>query len=224
MLYDGFGARIRAEYDLFLFALTGRYLSVTAPGVQVSPMLVDQFERSAFGLRNTFLKSAKRTTADYLDTQGMAASGDRVTRFHAELDRVTLENVASLSHRMKGFKINALDAVENAHGAMGLLLQRKLSTPEFNVTSASGRSFKAASFVKTQARDFAYRVWLDARMLALLPNGDLATVVYDDEHHAAHGVVFSITGDTKGYPSFEELEEPVFHFNAHARIAPHVSP
>jgi len=37
MIYDDFGAQMKKEYDVFLFALAGRYLSAMAPGAEVTP-------------------------------------------------------------------------------------------------------------------------------------------------------------------------------------------
>jgi hypothetical protein len=223
MQYEGFAIRLKSEYDLFLFALSGRYLSVMAPGVSVSPMLVTQFEQSASELRETFLKTASRSIADYVGVSDVDTVKALSQGFNEELARVTRENIQSLSSRMKGVKNSELDAVGELHGAMGLLLQRKLSTPEFNVTSVSGRVFKAAPFVKAQARQFAYQTWLQLQMVGFSWEGDLAQVMYDDEGHKNNGLIFSMSGATPGYPSFDDIAETVFHYNATAKIGPYVS-
>jgi hypothetical protein len=224
MQYEDFAIRLKAEYELFLFALSGRYLSLMAPGADVSPMSINQFEQSARELRATFLQSANRAIVEQVSN----VSVDEVTAlaqgFGEEMARVSAENIGTLVTRMKGVKVNALDAVNNAHGAMGLLLQQKLATPEFNVTSASGRTFKAAPFVKAQARHFAYRTWLYQQMVGFSWEGDLAQVIYDDPTHDNDGLVFSMSGATPGYPSFDDLIDTVFHYNAKAKIGPHVSP
>jgi hypothetical protein len=53
--------------------------------------------------------------------------------------------------------------------------------------------------------------------------GDLAQVMYDDEGHKNNGLIFSMSGATPGYPSFDDIAETVFHYNATAKIGPYVS-
>ena len=224
MQYEGFAIRLKSEYELFLFALSGRYLSVMTPGVSVSPMLINQFEQSSGELRDTFLKTANRTVADYLGVTDLDTVKALSLGFADELARATRQNIDSLVNRMKGAKNSELDAVGEVHGAMGLLLQRKLATPEFNVVSESGRTFKAVPFVKSQARQFAYQSWLQIQMMGFSWEGDLAQVIYDDEGHKNNGLVFSMSGATKGYPSFDDIAETIFHYNAKAKIGPYVSP
>lgn len=223
MQYEGFAIRLKSEYELFLFALSGRYLSLLTPGAAVSPMQIDTFERAAIELRNTFLKTAERSVVEYVAGLAVDTVQTLASDFDQELARVTRQNVDSLVTRMKGVKQNALDAMGEVHGAMGLLLQQKLATPEFNVVSESGRTFQATPFVKSQARQFAYQTWLQAQMVALSWEGDLAQVIYDDPGHKNNGLVFSMSGATPGYPSFDDIAETVFHYNATAKIGPHVS-
>jgi hypothetical protein len=224
MRYDAFAQRLESEYSLFLYALTGRYLSLMAPGAGVSPMLIDELERGAWALRKTFLATANQSVSDYLGSSTLDSVKTLASEFADELERATWQNVTMLASRMKGVKSGALDAVSHAHGAIGLLLQRKLATPEFVVTAMSGRTFKAAPFIRAQARQFAYQSDLRMTMAALSESGDLARVAYDDPTHEHYGIVFSMSGTTPGYPSFDDLAEFVFHYNASARITPHVSP
>lgn len=222
MQYEGFAIRLKAEYELFLFALSGRYLAQMAPGGAVSPVHIGDFERNAHALRSTFLKTANRSVSEYVAGPPVDAVDKLAKDFESQLEQITRQNVDSLVQRMKGARGNTLDAVGQVHGAMGLLLQQKLATPEFNVTAASGRTFKAAPFVKSQARQFAYQSWLQAQVSALSVTGDLAQVLYDEPAHENHGLTFSISGATPGYPSFESLAQSVFHYNANAKVAPHV--
>jgi len=223
MQYDGFAIRLKSEYELFLFALSGQYLSQVAPGAEVSPMHINAFERTALELRQTFLKTATRSIVEVVSGVSVDAVKALSDNFETELAQITRQNIDSLVTRLKGMKIQALDAVGEVHGAMGLLLQQKLATPEFTVTAVSGRTFKAAPFVKSQTRQFAYQTWLYAQMVALSWEGDLAQVVYDDPGHENNGLVFSMSGATPGYPSFDEIAGTIFHYNATAKIGPHVS-
>lgn len=224
MQYEGFAIRLKSEYELFLFALSGRYLSQVAPGAEVSPMHIDAFERTALELRQTFLKTANRSIFEYVRAVSVDAVKALADGFEVELEQVTRQNIDSLVTRLKGAKTQALDAVGEVHGAMGLLLQQKLATPEFTVKAVSGRTFQAAAFVKSQARQFAYQTWLQQQMVAFSWEGDLAQVIYDDPGHENNGLIFSMSGATPGYPSFDEIADTVFHYNATAKIGPYVSP
>lgn len=223
MIYDDFGEDAGREYDLFIFALTGRYLSLRAPGIAVSPMSVESFKLSGAMLRKAFLQSANRMIDDYARDHVSARSEELVASWRTELARITENNIASLVLRLKGGERNELSLLADVHGAMGLLLQRQLSSPELTVTTASGRQYKAGPLVRAEARDFAYRAWLSAELDRIGASSDLAEIAYASSDHENHGRVFSITGATPGYPSFESLEEDVFHFNANAMVKPHVS-
>lgn len=221
MIYDEFGRTLAADYEVFLFGLSGQYLALVAPGLEVSPMIVGQLEKGALRLRNTFLDSAKRTTQGYLDAVGVD-DPERAELLLDDLADFTAQNIHGLVQRMKGDKTSVLDLMDNLHGAMGLLLQKKLAEPEFKVKTLSGREYDAAPLVRATARDFGYRNYLMAELVRLKLRSDLAEVVYPDSQHEGHGTVFSISGDTPGYPSFSDLYDEVFHYNATARVAEHV--
>lgn len=222
MIYDDFAEALRREYEVFLLALTGRYLSLTAAGVQVSPHTIQAVRTAGVALQAHFLSHATQMIADYLDDQYVAGSSDLAIAFERELNRITDTNIESLLDRMRGAAINP-QAVGEVHGAMGLLLQQKMANPEYRVPTKSGRSYEAKGLMVAQARDFAYRVWIASTLAFIAKGGDLAEVQYPDPNHADNGLVFSISGNTEGYPSFAGIEKTVFHYNAQAMIVPHVS-
>ena len=222
MFYDDFAKRIADEYQLFLFALSGQYLALVAPGLETSPATIAQLQRRGVELRETFLQTANRSVTDFAHATSMDWEDPSITRFLAELSDFTRQNIDSLVARMKGVKDSALDVMDDMHGAMGLLLQKKLATPEFKVMTASGRSFDAAKLVRAQARDFAYQAELRSKLARFTQYTDLARVHYADPAHAGHGLVFSITGKTAGYPTFDEIASKVFHYNATAGVTDHV--
>lgn len=222
MIYDDFASQLQREYDLFLFAVAGRYLSLTGTNIEVSPMLVRQLRTVSAGLQATFLEHAKQRLNDFTAQYASASSEARSTAFMRELTRMTDENIKTLTDKLKGGVRDTFAAVKNAHGAMGLLMQKKAAEPEFLIKTKSGRSFKASAYLYTEARDLAYRVWIDNKLEWIAQAGDLAEVQYPDPNHAGNGMVFSISGETKGVPSFNEIEDKVFHYNAQATIVPHV--
>jgi hypothetical protein len=222
MYHDDFAQRLAHEYELFLFALSGQYLALVAPGVEASPASISHLERRGEMLRQTFLHTAARSVEDVVAAMGMDSEQAGTQDFLEELVGFTGQNVESLVARMKGVKNTTLDAMQDMHGAMGQLLQQKLSAPEFKLVTASGRSFEATGLVRSQARDFAYQNSIRASLSKFAQYTDLATVVYPDPSHKGHGLVFSITGKTAGYPTFDEIAAKVFHYNATAGVADHV--
>lgn len=222
MYYDDFAERLAREYQLFLFALSGQYLGLATSGIEASPATVMQLQRSGAALRETFLDAANRNVADFVAAIGMDAQDASIGGFAAQMSEFTRQNIDTLVARIKGVKTDTLDAMGEMHGAMGLLLQKKLSTPEFKLVTASGRSFEAASLVRSQARDFAYQASIRAELARFAAYTDLARVVYPDPEHKGHDAVFSITGKTAGYPSFQEIAMKVFHYNATAGVTDHV--
>ena len=221
MIYDDFAEALRREYEVFLFALTGRYLSYTSAGVQASPMLAHQMKSAGAGLQAMFLEHASTKIDNLIGEYPSAYANERAVAFKRELTRVTDTNIDSLVDRIKGAAMNPT-AVGEVHGAMGLLLQQKMANPEFRVPTKSGRSYEAKSLMYAQARDFGYRVWIDETLETIGATGDLAEVLYSDPNHAGNGMVFSISGKTPDYPSFAGIEDEVFHYNAQAMIVPHV--
>lgn len=223
MIFNDFADRLTREYEMYLIGLTGRYLSLIAPGVDVSPWAIGQLRAGAEMLRKTFLTIANRTVQDFLTQVSADGMREQTQAFMDRVANMTAQNITLLTDRMKGVNDTALNAFKSSmHGAMGLLLQRQLTNPEYTVTTDSGRTYQAAPLMKTEARQFGYQHWLIAEMQKLSWQGDLAKVVYPDPEHENHGLVFSMSGATPGYPSFEDLQDSVFHYNSTATIAPHV--
>lgn len=222
MIFDDLASQLKREYEVFLFALTGRYLSLSAAGVQVSPQSITAVQKAGITLQGMFLEHANALVRQFAQDYPSASAQARVTAFERELTRMSDINIKSLTDRMRGAAINPT-AVGEVHGAMGLLLQQKMAEPEYRIPTKSGRSFDAKALLWTEARDFGYRIWLDNKLEWIAQGGDLAQVQYPDPNHADNGMVFSISGKTQGVPSYAEIKDKVFHYNAQAMIVPHVS-
>ena len=221
MIYDEFATKLQREYELFLFALSGRYLNLIAPGAAVSPMMVRQMETEGAKMRDTFLHSATQRADDFARTYTVAGAQQRSEQFLSDLKRITTENIATITQRMKTGSANTLSGIKHAHGAIGLLLQQKLSNPDFRVKTPKGRSFDAVGYVFAEARNFAYLTWIDATLEKIAVTSDLAEVRYPNPEHTANGTVFSISGKTPGYKTFAEVKL-LFHYNSTAFPHDHV--
>jgi len=221
-MVNEFADRLKSEYELYLFALTGRYLSTMAPGIEVTPSVVSDFKRAAAPLRLSFLATAKQTIDEYTSKNPSETAQTRAATLEADLARISLENVSTLVLAMKGSQQVMFASIKDAGGAMGLALQKKLSNPDFKVTSMGGRKYAALGYLYTQARHFAYLTQIEARLAQMAADSDLAQVAYSDPAHAGNGTQFSISGTTKGYPSYASLIDTVFHYNSSAMVASHV--
>jgi len=221
MIFDDFATKLKQDYDLFLFALAGRYLTLMAPGAEVSPHMVRQMQEQGAALAKTFLSSASARVDDFAQSYPLADSDVRSARFKRELSNIAAQNIYTLMQRMKGGAQNTLAGVKEAHGAIGLLLQQKLSNPDFRIKTPKGRSFDAASYLLAEARNYAYQSWIEFTLAQIAQTSDLAQVNYPNPEHVGHGTVFSISGQTPGYKSFEQIKL-MFHYNSTAFITHHV--
>jgi hypothetical protein len=180
MIYREFAINMAHEYERFLFSLSGKYLMLMTPGSEVTPHMVSRFKSEAEGVRQSFLNGAKRlidSTVGNLTSDKLEALENA---FILNLDQATRNNVQSMVLRMKGGSQISLKNIINAHGAIGLLLQKKLTSMEFKITTASGRSYDAATYVKAEAKNFAYQANLYNTLEKLAKVTDLAQVVYPD--------------------------------------------
>lgn len=215
MIYDDFATKLKQDYNLFLFALAGRYLTLTAPGAEVSPQMLRQMKEQGLELAKTFMQSAGMRIGDFTHSHQSAGVEARSSAFVKVLANIAAQNIDMLTLRMKGGAKNALAGVKEAHGAIGLLLQQKLANPDFRVKTPKGRSFDAVAYLFAEARNFAYLSWIDTTLERIAQTSDLAEIRYPNPEHSANGTVFSISGSTPGYKSYEEVKL-LFHYNSTA--------
>jgi len=221
MIYDDFAMRVRGDYELFLMALRGEYLSLVMPGVEVTPRTVMDFHTRAKKQREAFMQTAKERATTFLQEHKSARSDMLYDDFMSNVYRATVQNMSYLVGRLKGSEVNPLRM--EAHSAMGLLLQKQMTQPEFEIKTHTGRKYKAQHYLKAEARHFAYNVWLEGELAKIAESSDLAEVHYANSQHPNNGLVFSITGNAPDYPSLDSLRDSIFHFNAQAMVR-HVSP
>lgn len=222
MIYEDFAQRFKREYEVFLFALAGRYLLAIAPGAQVSPRMINDFKSEAAALRETFLQSAMQTVTTYLNQIDAGRVTDLSVAFGNELNHATMQNIQQMVAAMKGVSQVATKSVKDAHGGMGLLLQKKLESPAFVLKTPAGRRFNATDLVGSMAREFAYRQWLHTTIEQIADSGDLAEAYYDNPDHAYNGAIFSISGESDKHQSWAWAERVIFHYNATAKVRAHV--
>lgn len=90
----------------------------------------------------------------------------------------------------------------------------------FEYTDRIGRKWTAARYIRTLVRQQAVTLSIVSALRRIASSGaDLARLEYPDPDRDEHGLVFSISGATAGYPSYRELEERgVFHPNTNVKV------
>lgn len=215
MLYDTLATRLTAEYDLFLYALSGRYQQMRAPGVTATPRAIADLNYKAHELASTFYQIASNEIATYIDPMIEAASesvADRLTqRKIAVLTLITsmlLENVHQVIKTARTGITGPGDMLKGSTGAIGSLLQRMMAKITFKANDTSGRKWDAEKLFRVIVRDFAYQSWLDQQVEQLDEAG--VTLITNNQN-----AVFPIS-------EFENVRAQYFHINSNAIPTPYV--
>lgn len=224
MVFDDLAVRIAAQFDLYLFALAGRYHQMRAPGIEVTPRAIVDLCDDVRALNKTFYQTASTELDVYLAAVGMDAGNKTLDGLHerkqalqAYLRDIVLDCADQVIKMAKTGRGTFADLLKNAHGAMGLLAQRQAGKIEFKAYDTAGRSWNAKRLVYAVVRDAAYQSFIDIQVDDLLrATGDLVLT--------SHGQVLSLRG-TDGYPSFASQRDFLFHPNSTTVIVSHyVSP
>lgn len=229
MRYDDLAARMVASYELFLFALNGRYQQLRAPGVEITPKALRDLEVDAYALGKTFITIAENEIEGYLrplveDGSGALQSA-LVTRKKEALALVrgmVVENVKQVARAGRTGVGSLAELLRDAHGGIGLLVQRAVGTIGFKVTDTSGRKWEPTKLMRVVVRDMGYQAAIDFDIDHLRNSGaDLACAVWVADDHIHDQLVFALSEHAK-YPSFESIRSEVFHPNSHATVMPYV--
>lgn len=226
MQYNRFASDIVAAYSLFAGALAGLYLKTKASS-PVTPRQIAQQAVDGGQLMNAFLRTADTLTTSYLKltTGGALVDADATAEGLAlmrALRVIAWDNVAASVRRSKGDPSGLKTILPNQTGAMSELLKRHAEKVEFTTKDTSGRTWKTIDLIKVLARDTAYQLFIEAQIKSLQAQGDLVDVVYPDPAHEGNGATVSLSG-AAGHPSLESIRTTVFHPNATAQLAHHVS-
>lgn len=220
MNFDDLATRLDAEYSLFLFALTGRYQQMRAPGTEVSPRAISDLDDEAHQLASTFFNTAALSIEGYLQPMLEEASEalrekllDRKVQVLRAIRAMVLENVQQVVRLARvGGGYGA--AMKGATGAIGLLIQRQAGKIEFKVSDRAGRKWAAKTFMHLVVRDFAYQSWIDFAAESFTESGH-------DLMQTSKGEVFSLLG-SDGYLPFAMARPLYFHPNSHRLMSPYV--
>lgn len=230
MRYDDLARRVVAAYELFLFALNGRYQQMRAPGAEVTPRALRDLQVDAYALGKTFLSIAEAEVENYLRplledrSDGLqTALTLRKKEAFALVRGMVIENVKQVGRVGRTGISGFSDLLRNAHGGMGLLVQRAVGVIGFKVTDTSGRKWEPAKLMQVVVRDFGYQSDIDAFVDARRAFGEnLAAAVWMNESgYIVKQTIFAI-GESDAYPSLEAVRDTVFHPNSKAIVTPYV--
>lgn len=215
MIYDQYGAAISAEFEMFTGALKLLYLQTSRASAGME---------SAHGFRMLglaevvrFMQRATGLTDNYLSNFGSGVVNDRDTPVLNTLRGIAIKNVNDLSVDMMAPASRVADLLTRPAGAVGLLLQKRLTDPQFTAIDKSGRKWQAALLVKTVARDFAYQAYIDFQAAQIIASGaNAAEVVWMDPTPAGYGTIVLLADLARARARY-------FHPNATAQLrAAHV--
>ena len=219
-MFDAFARRMSDNYALFLYALTGRYQQLRSPGISVSPRSVSDLERDVHNLARTFYAIANKEIDDL--TSPMIEDGseellsglvERKLLILAFVRGLLAENVHQVIYMAKTGTYG-ISRMMQAHGALGLLIQRQAGVIKFLATDTSRRKWEAKQLFAVAMRDFAYQCELDFTLDQIKESGATAIlVVYPDD---ARNFVMDIVDLTA------EKRASIFHPNSKATVVAYV--
>lgn len=219
MIYDDLATRLSSDYSIFLFALAGRYQSIRAPGIGVTPRAISDLRTDVSKMSNSFIASATATIDSYVrELDAESAVGSLVVRkkeLLARLRGIVAENIYQVVRMAITGVGGVATLLRNSHGATGLLVQQSFAKIEFKASDSANRKWPTEKLFNVIVRDFAYQSWIDHQVSKFTQAGN-------DLMQTTKGEVFSLLG-TAGYLSFEAIRSSAFHPNATSDMVPYVS-
>lgn len=228
MRFDALATRLSADYALFLYALSGRYQQMRAPGVAITPRAVADLTVTAHELANTFYLIASDEIDNHLRPMVEDASESvsdalvvRKKEVLSHLRATLLENVQQVIKAARTGITGVGSLLQGSAGAVGLLVQRQAGAIQFKATDTAGRKWDAGKLFRVVMRDFAYQAWIDFRLDQIAAQGhdQAAAVARDADGNVVAKAVFSISGEGRG-PSLSEIRNLVFHPNSNNDVEP----
>lgn len=226
MNYDDLLLNVTTEYKMFLLALTGRYLQSITPGSLVTPMALKELEmdasrlaHNAVALINGQIQKWSLLATDDLPNEAAISVAKNFQALQIAISVIVRKNVATALDALRFSRGDLGKMLHGAHGAMGLLVQRRIQSPEFKATDSAGRTWDAEKLFRFLVRDFLYQTTIYTDVVRLADKGfTTAWVYYGATGHKYEGLEFALSDSVKGLPTFAEIRATVFHPNATAQV------
>lgn len=221
-MWKEFTNRLVGNYEMFLYAIAGRYLELRTTGAVITPFAIKRLDIDAQRLARNFYVASADSAEDFIaivSTHGsdelLASLTKREIAVLRLIGQMVAENVAQVLLAART-GTQGISKLLEAHGAMGLLVQRQAGKIRFKSRDTSGRSWDSASIFHVVVRDFAYQCWIDAA-LDNIEDSD-ATDVYVAYQDATRNFVITLADLNAS------KRKEIFHPNASALPEAYVSP
>lgn len=221
-MWKEFTNRLVGNYELFLYAITGRYLEFRSTGAVIAPFEIKRLEIDAQRLARNFYAASADSVEDFIASVSMHGSDELLASLTVRkivvlrlIGQMVAENVAQVLLSARSGTQGVSKLLE-AHGAMGLLVQRQAGKIRFKSRDTSGRNWDSAPIFHVIARDFAYQCWIDAALDNIADSG--VTDVQVAYQNATRNFVIALVDldDSK--------RSEIFHPNSSALPEAYVSP
>ena len=216
--YDEVTSTVGEQYKSFLLAITATYLINSQSNASTRPSAVSLFKKEAVALESAFITGARALVTAYASRSSVDES-ESVGSLIETLKRTTAQNIKQLTLLIRGRSKFVTDTSRELSGSIAELAKKKSSNPEFKIATRGGRALNAQVYIKLEVRHFAYILEINERLREIGSTSDLARVTYLDANHKNNGLIFSIAGGDRRYPSLADIRKTIFHHNASASVS-----
>ncbi|EHU1307661.1 hypothetical protein J7D37_18205 (plasmid) [Acinetobacter baumannii] len=183
-LLDYFSMRFASLMDNYVMAINGAFFTTRRAGYTPSQYQIENAKNFVANAHYLFLEAAGNTLeqiASNLDAQEVAYNMFELEHVKNQLVSISIDMLRQANRAIStGIQNKAIELLgkNNAHGAMGLLVQKKMAELEITATDSAGRKWREpSSLVKTIVRDFIYQSLVDHQIKTLHESGiDLIAV------------------------------------------------
>lgn len=242
-LLDQTATRIEREYRAYLQQLSGIFTQIFDGMAPTVPAARSIYAARAQLSQSMFLSNLGRI----LDETSLSLENIAVESVNPELSAPQRDNLNTLVHEARNALVTEIalatqkdsetiarqlrqlafnvDQHMNAKGTTYnvALMNAKIdlggSTTFFQV-DRSGRRWASTNYAKTGSRGFLVKTYIESYLYAMTAAGnDLARVDHPEEDHMHNGVVFSVSGESLGIPTYSEIRDEVWHPNSRALVS-----
>lgn len=211
-----------ALYEQFLDALHGTVLALKASGTEVTPKLVNraisEFNKRAVQLQRWLEDYSHDIVGDYVvnglpDDIYEAWLGEPERDFWFNFSRCLSSNRSAFVSAIRfGSAFNGLsDLLDNMHGAVGYLVQKKSQEMKWNVRLEDGRTVNCLKLFYTLCKFRAYRAHMIHDLMDA-KSRNLKVNVEDEEGNIVD------SGEAEKFLTDSRLIDTLFHINSKNRF------
>lgn len=217
MDYNDFGRRAAEGFTLFATATAGQRALAASAGI---PLGASGQSVRLVNLRRVFVGGLQEDMQTYLEGKiaydGSLLAKRSAARFATasfDIFDITNQVTRDAQRQAKFGLLNPLDTLSarRGAGAIGLLAQRRLATPNLSVRDSSGRQWDGAALVRLITRDFAYQTFIDAQFQTAIAAG--AKEVTINHSGDMNGKKIDLAGD------WIKIRDSQFHINSEKTIS-----